>query len=283
MVNKINLLAVSASTQIASVIVGKFDLSGKSSNAGTPTTAPLQSLVSFSEQTCNITNTHSEFINIAAEKCLYEQQISFSDLQLLAVDIGPGSFTGIRSAINFIKTLSYSLNLPVWAKTSNSLVSCGIEAKLKKTKSITGINAHRNLVFSSFDGGETIHLLSNDIFLEEVRKKTAASADSITKEQSALMGQPFKENTILAGDFFKMDFFKINQRAILNSTTLRPKEEFDFPNAKTFLDLLDQYLLTQSENFSVKKLGTFDWKSLNPLYIRESSAEEKLRELSKTK
>ncbi len=38
----------------------------------------------------------------------------FRQLNFIAVDIGPGRFTGIRVAVNFAKTLSYYLKIPVY-------------------------------------------------------------------------------------------------------------------------------------------------------------------------
>jgi len=38
----------------------------------------------------------------------------FEQLEFIAVDIGPGRFTGIRTAVNFAKTLSYYLKIPLY-------------------------------------------------------------------------------------------------------------------------------------------------------------------------
>ncbi|MDE0151559.1 MAG: tRNA (adenosine(37)-N6)-threonylcarbamoyltransferase complex dimerization subunit type 1 TsaB [Bdellovibrionales bacterium] len=38
----------------------------------------------------------------------------FEQLKFIAVDIGPGRFTGIRTAVNFSKTLSYYLKIPLY-------------------------------------------------------------------------------------------------------------------------------------------------------------------------
>ncbi len=53
---------------------------------------------------------HSEFITQSLRPLApYLRQLNF-----IAVDIGPGRFTGIRTAVNFAKTLSYHFNLPVY-------------------------------------------------------------------------------------------------------------------------------------------------------------------------
>ena len=38
----------------------------------------------------------------------------FKQLKFIAVDIGPGRFTGIRTAVNFAKTLSHYLKIPLY-------------------------------------------------------------------------------------------------------------------------------------------------------------------------
>ena len=53
---------------------------------------------------------HSENIT----KSLKPLSLYFEQLQFIAVDVGPGRFTGIRTAVNFTKTLSYYLKIPVY-------------------------------------------------------------------------------------------------------------------------------------------------------------------------
>ena len=63
----------------------------------------------------------SELIeNIKAE--FSKVNLTPQDINLLAVNLGPGSFTGIRNALSIIKTLSIELNLDVLISNSFELI-----------------------------------------------------------------------------------------------------------------------------------------------------------------
>src|SRR4051812_44347917 len=61
---------------------------------------------------------HSEIATVELEKLLLKTKVELRDLNLLAVNIGPGSFTGLRVGISLVKTLAYSLGLQVHAINS---------------------------------------------------------------------------------------------------------------------------------------------------------------------
>lgn len=67
--------------------------------------------------------SHSELITSETSALLQENQHTLHDLNHLAVNLGPGSFTGIRVGINLIRTLGYCLNLPVLGINSLELVA----------------------------------------------------------------------------------------------------------------------------------------------------------------
>ena len=57
------------------------------------------------------------------EELLKNQKIEFKDLKGIEVEIGPGSFTGIRVGVSVANALAFSLNIPVNSKKiENKLV-----------------------------------------------------------------------------------------------------------------------------------------------------------------
>lgn len=52
-----------------------------------------------------------------------QASLSAKDLTHLAVNVGPGSFTGIRVGVNLTRTLAYSLNLPVFSGNTLHLLA----------------------------------------------------------------------------------------------------------------------------------------------------------------
>ena len=60
----------------------------------------------------NDSNTHSVKLMPQIEQILKETNLSLSDIDLLACDKGPGSFTGIRIGISTVKAFNDVTNIP---------------------------------------------------------------------------------------------------------------------------------------------------------------------------
>ena len=56
--------------------------------------------------------TQSELLLPMAEDALRELRLSFSDVELLAASVGPGSFTGVRIGTALVKGLAFGKNIP---------------------------------------------------------------------------------------------------------------------------------------------------------------------------
>lgn len=67
--------------------------------------------------------THSECATLETQRLLSENGIDFKKLTHLSINIGPGSFTGIRVGLNLIRTLAYSLSIPVCAFNTLQLLA----------------------------------------------------------------------------------------------------------------------------------------------------------------
>lgn len=88
------ILAISTSSNIASVAISNNDDCIKELNI-------------------NNNKTHSETLIPLIQELLNVTKINLSDINLIACDIGPGSFTGIRIGISSVKAIAESLNIPV--------------------------------------------------------------------------------------------------------------------------------------------------------------------------
>lgn len=56
---------------------------------------------------------HASWLHTAIEKMMHEHQLSFSNLDAVAVSIGPGSYTGLRVGLSSAKGFCYALNIPL--------------------------------------------------------------------------------------------------------------------------------------------------------------------------
>lgn len=72
---------------------------------------------------------HSQTVLPLLENLLQQANITWSDLKLLVLGQGPGSFTGLRIAAATIAGINASLKLPVWNLSSLAITSMQIESE----------------------------------------------------------------------------------------------------------------------------------------------------------
>ncbi len=117
--------------------------------------------------------TQSELLLPMAEDMLKALKLSFNDIELYAVSVGPGSFTGVRIGVSLVKGLAFGKNKPC-AEVST------IEALSENMKGLSGIlvpcmDARRSQVYNAIfrSDGENIERLTEDraIALTELAKE----------------------------------------------------------------------------------------------------------------
>ena len=79
---------------------------------------------------------------------------SFKDIKNIVVVNGPGSFTGIRIGLSIVKTMAYSLNIPVYV--ISSLKSYLISSSGYKRKSV--IEDNKGYYISIMDENDNVIL-----------------------------------------------------------------------------------------------------------------------------
>jgi tRNA threonylcarbamoyladenosine biosynthesis protein TsaB len=67
------------------------------------------------------TQNQSSDILPKIQKVLANKNVTLSDLRAILVNIGPGSYTGIRIGVTVANTLAWSLNIPVYGYKENEL------------------------------------------------------------------------------------------------------------------------------------------------------------------
>jgi tRNA threonylcarbamoyl adenosine modification protein YeaZ len=212
-------------------------------------------------------NSHTERITADIASCFDELGISPKLLGLIVVNVGPGSFTGLRAGINTAKTLSYTLGAPILAfhsgeilgfakrrlpSTANSALPSMAAAPDRLRPIAIAINAHAGLFYfahiaASSEACSDFSIMGRDALAREIQSFRAQSASFV-------------------GDGFREFHVELGSAAELSDTTL------DTINVQA-LHLLAQSYTEQRE----KNRATLDWNQLQPLYLRASSAEEKIR------
>lgn len=91
--------------------------------------------------------SHAEQLHVFIEKVLQEAQLSFADLQAVAVSQGPGSYTGLRIGVSAAKGLCYALNIPLIAVDTLQVLARQLE--LQDGWIVPMIDARRMEVYSA--------------------------------------------------------------------------------------------------------------------------------------
>lgn len=194
--------------------------------------------------------SHSEFLTSEIESILKELNLKPSDLRALAIGHGPGSFTGLRVAVNAAKSLGYALGLKTYVFDTHEILIQGVERK--DLPVVVLINAQKNASFSSLyrhDGSQWIQTRPLEITNND-------DLGSLLASPHLGVGDSFLE----LADSLSPD---------LKSKLVRDNATNDYPLAST--------LGRMSEGL-VKSPEPLVWNEVQALYIRASGAEEKLRE-----
>ncbi|MBI78560.1 MAG: tRNA (adenosine(37)-N6)-threonylcarbamoyltransferase complex dimerization subunit type 1 TsaB [Rhodospirillaceae bacterium] len=72
---------------------------------------------------------HSEMLIPIIQKVMEEADLPFHELNLIAVTVGPGSFTGLRAGLSAAKGLGLALDIPVHGVTTLEAVAFGARSK----------------------------------------------------------------------------------------------------------------------------------------------------------
>src|SRR5215831_9560934 len=66
---------------------------------------------------------HAAWIQPAIQKLMHDIGRSMQDLKAVGVNVGPGSYTGLRIGLATAKGISYALNIPLIAEVSLKLIA----------------------------------------------------------------------------------------------------------------------------------------------------------------
>lgn len=175
---------------------------------------------------------HSEIATLKLQELLNSAGVDLKQLTHLTVNIGPGSFTGLRVGISLVKTLAYSLALPV--APVNRLEVLALKNGAAEKNIFVAVKALREFFYTAGFTRSALGLM-----------ETLAPASTAQLELAKVSA----------------DYTKV----LIESETPSFSTETE---AKDLVSLLLDYKLTRH---------FLDWKCVEPLYIRGSEAEEKLK------
>lgn len=117
-------------------------------------------------------STHSEIATKETKRLLDSCQIQFKDLTHLSINVGPGSFTGIRVGLNLVRALAYTLDLPI--ATFNTLQLLAFKNGSAGENLLVATKAVQNFFYVAgyrvLDSGLEMTLDSTSMTLEDIEK-----------------------------------------------------------------------------------------------------------------
>lgn len=129
---------------------------------------------------------HAENLAPAIDFVCAQAQVDLSDIGLVAVDIGPGLFTGLRVGIATAKAIAYGLRVPMIGVSSLDLLAFPVRYSPRLI--VTAIDARRGEIFHAFyrqvPGG-----------VQRVSEPTVGTAEDLASELMAM-----SEEVLLVGD-----------------------------------------------------------------------------------
>ena len=130
--------------------------------------------------------THSETVLPMAKAVLDAARITPADVDLFAVNCGPGSFTGLRIGIAAVKALGMSLEKPCAAVSTLEALAYNIQSSAEII--CAARDARCNQVYTAFfesDGTEITRLcedraVSTDVLFEDIKKYVSETGKKVT-------------------------------------------------------------------------------------------------------
>lgn len=225
-----NILAVDSSAAVASVAI-------------------LRDTCVLGEYFLDNGNTHSETVLPMAESLFSRLSISVDDIDLFAVSIGPGSFTGLRIGVATVKGLAFGKGKPCAGVST-------LEALAYNLEGFSGIlcpvmDARRGQVFTALfeSDGKTIRRLTPDGAMD-------------LSELNALLAT-YSAPIYLCGDGYALSKEALTVKTMETPERLIPQSARSV--ARLALRDLNEHL-------------TSDAASLAPVYLRLSKAERERAE-----
>ena len=149
--------------------------------------------------------SHSEKLLLFISDVMNESRISFSQLNAVAVSMGPGSYTGLRIGVSTAKGLCYALDIPLISVSTLQAMAYGMLNISKADLFCPMIDARRMEVYSAFFDSDNIMVreIQADVvdgcsYDVELKKKVIFFGDGSDK----LKGIIKHKNAMFQSDFY---------------------------------------------------------------------------------
>ena len=136
---------------------------------------------------------HSAFLISTLQEIMSENKVKPQDISLIAVNIGPGSFTGIRACVTVARVMAQQLNCK-----AVGISSLEILAQLAPKNPLVALDARKNCAYLYY-GGE----IKGAVQLDDVREIIKSGDYTGTRDeklQPLLGGTSYQANNYALGE-----------------------------------------------------------------------------------
>ena len=162
--------------------------------------------------------SHGEMLAPMIQAVLAEAEMSIADIDLIAVDCGPGRYTGLRVGIATAAALAYARSLPVAAVSSTELLAFGarkfngyivpvVDARrgevfyaVYRGTGTQGMAEHRDLAEHDYMPGHQVGTPQNHRCLEEIVPPKVGNSADVAAELSQHGGKKLLLGDGVLGD-----------------------------------------------------------------------------------
>ena len=207
------------------------------------------------EYTINTKTTHSQKLMPMIQNMLLISDINIKEIDVVAICIGPGSFTGLRIGMATAKAIAHVNNLPIIGVNSLEILGANMDLSDKKICSI--LDAQRNQVYTGrykFENGK----------IDEVQPVDVVEIEKLLEEISNE-----NEDWIMVGEAV----YKYEDKIKEVKNIKIPSPSHNVTKASSLCSIAKK---KYNENIDVHNCY-----NINPMYIRKSQAEVQYEEKMK--
>lgn len=117
------------------------------SSAKTASVAVTQDKKILCESIVNSGFTHSQTLAVLIDSCIKQANLTVGDIDLIAVNKGPGSFTGVRIGVALAKGLAFAKNIPVCGVSTLESLAYGFDDE--NCYILASLDARRDQTYSA--------------------------------------------------------------------------------------------------------------------------------------
>jgi len=161
---------------------------------------------------------HSAFLISTITNILKDNGLSAQDVDVIATNIGPGSFTGIRACTTVARVFSQAANTKAIGVSSLEIL-----AKINKSekKTLVALDARKGMTFVAIFDGKTQILAPQSVSLEHLKEIIAKDDYFIItddKLEPILGGVSYQKNDDNLGDDLGKYLIQIAAEKIINGS-----------------------------------------------------------------